>query len=147
MYRPATCHGSAGTGKMRLNPEAIHDAPERMKFGIFLAPFHELGENPTLAIHRDLELIEWLDHSATTKPGSASTTVPAGDDLVAGGVHRGGGGATKHIKLAPEFVAALHTPLNPRRPHRPPRPPHPRPFQFGVGPEPSLDALMMALSP
>ncbi|MQA00543.1 MAG: LLM class flavin-dependent oxidoreductase [Dehalococcoidia bacterium] len=36
--------------------------PERMKFGIFLAPFHALGENPTLAIHRDLELIEWLDH-------------------------------------------------------------------------------------
>lgn len=33
-----------------------------MKFGIFLAPFHALGENPTLAIHRDLELIEWLDH-------------------------------------------------------------------------------------
>ena len=32
-----------------------------MKFGIFLAPFHALGENPTLAIHRDLELIEWLD--------------------------------------------------------------------------------------
>ena len=35
--------------------------PTRMKFGIFLAPFHGLGENPTLAIHRDLELIEWLD--------------------------------------------------------------------------------------
>jgi limonene 1,2-monooxygenase len=33
-----------------------------MKFGIFLAPFHRLGENPTLAIARDLELIEWLDH-------------------------------------------------------------------------------------
>ena len=32
-----------------------------MKFGIFLAPFHALGENPTLAIHRDLELVEWLD--------------------------------------------------------------------------------------
>ena len=36
--------------------------PDRMKFGIFLAPFHKLGENPTLAIERDLELIEWLDH-------------------------------------------------------------------------------------
>ncbi|MSO77439.1 MAG: LLM class flavin-dependent oxidoreductase [Alphaproteobacteria bacterium] len=33
-----------------------------MKFGIFLAPFHRLGENPTLAIARDLELLEWLDH-------------------------------------------------------------------------------------
>ncbi|MCS6891144.1 MAG: LLM class flavin-dependent oxidoreductase [Rhodovarius sp.] len=33
-----------------------------LKFGIFLAPFHRLGDNPTLAIHRDLELIAWLDH-------------------------------------------------------------------------------------
>ncbi len=32
-----------------------------MKFGIFLAPFHRLGENPTLAMARDMELIEWLD--------------------------------------------------------------------------------------
>ena len=35
--------------------------PERMKFGIFLAPFHRVGENPTLALERDLELIQWLD--------------------------------------------------------------------------------------
>src|ERR671939_573672 len=32
-----------------------------MKFGIFLAPFHRLGENPTLAIERDFKLIELLD--------------------------------------------------------------------------------------
>jgi limonene 1,2-monooxygenase len=32
-----------------------------LTFGIFLAPFHRLGENPTLAIARDVELIEWLD--------------------------------------------------------------------------------------
>jgi limonene 1,2-monooxygenase len=36
-------------------------AQRGMKFGIFLAPFHRLGENPTLAMARDLELIEWLD--------------------------------------------------------------------------------------
>jgi limonene 1,2-monooxygenase len=33
----------------------------RMKFGIFMAPFHNAGENPTLALQRDLELIEHLD--------------------------------------------------------------------------------------
>ncbi|HEX3175436.1 MAG TPA: LLM class flavin-dependent oxidoreductase [Methylomirabilota bacterium] len=33
-----------------------------MKFGIFLAPFHRIGENPTLALNRDMELIEWLDY-------------------------------------------------------------------------------------
>ena len=32
-----------------------------MTFGIFLAPFHRVGENPTLALERDLELLEWLD--------------------------------------------------------------------------------------
>jgi limonene 1,2-monooxygenase len=32
-----------------------------MKFGIFLAPFHRIGEDPTLALERDLELIELLD--------------------------------------------------------------------------------------
>ena len=36
--------------------------PERMKFGIFLGPFHRVGENPTLAIDRDLELVQWLDY-------------------------------------------------------------------------------------
>ena len=32
-----------------------------MRFGIFLAPFHRVGENPTLALQRDLELIATLD--------------------------------------------------------------------------------------
>jgi limonene 1,2-monooxygenase len=32
-----------------------------MKFGIFMGPFHRVGENPTLAIDRDLELVQWLD--------------------------------------------------------------------------------------
>lgn len=36
--------------------------PQRMKFGIFLAPFHRVGENPTLALKRDMQLIEHLDY-------------------------------------------------------------------------------------
>ena len=39
----------------------MDERPPRMRFGIFLAPFHRVGENPTLAIERDLELVEWLD--------------------------------------------------------------------------------------
>jgi limonene 1,2-monooxygenase len=35
--------------------------PNRMKFGVFMAPFHRVGEKPTVAIDRDLELIEHLD--------------------------------------------------------------------------------------
>src|SRR6202167_2168158 len=37
------------------------DANGRLKFGIFLAPFHPVGQNPTLALERDLQLIEHLD--------------------------------------------------------------------------------------
>ena len=33
----------------------------RMRFGIFLAPFHAAKENPDLAIERDFQLVEWLD--------------------------------------------------------------------------------------
>lgn len=36
-------------------------ANNRFKFGIFMAPFHEPNENPTVALERDMQLIEWLD--------------------------------------------------------------------------------------
>jgi limonene 1,2-monooxygenase len=39
--------------------EATSPGPTR--FGIFLAPFHPVGQNPTLALERDLELIGHLD--------------------------------------------------------------------------------------
>src|SRR5690349_6080249 len=32
-----------------------------LRAGVFLAPFHPVDEDPTLAIHRDLELMEHLD--------------------------------------------------------------------------------------
>ena len=35
--------------------------PERLKFGIFMAPFHWQHENPTVSLERDLELIQLLD--------------------------------------------------------------------------------------
>ncbi len=34
---------------------------DRLDFGIFLAPFHPVRENPTLSLRRDFELIEQLD--------------------------------------------------------------------------------------
>jgi len=33
----------------------------RLRFGAFIAPFHQTNENPTLAIERDLELVQLLD--------------------------------------------------------------------------------------
>ncbi len=34
---------------------------DRLGFGLFLAPFHALGESPTRALERDLELISYVD--------------------------------------------------------------------------------------
>ncbi len=36
-------------------------AQRRLRFGMFLAPFHRLGENPTLSMERNMRLIEHLD--------------------------------------------------------------------------------------
>jgi limonene 1,2-monooxygenase len=36
-------------------------ATGHLNFGVFMAPFHPVGQNPTLALERDLELIEHLD--------------------------------------------------------------------------------------
>jgi limonene 1,2-monooxygenase len=35
---------------------------DHLRFGIFLAPFHPLDEDPTAALDRDMELVEHLDH-------------------------------------------------------------------------------------
>src|SRR5688500_13417425 len=39
----------------------MNKRPRRMKFGIFMAPFHRVGENPTLALKRDIQLLQHLD--------------------------------------------------------------------------------------
>ena len=36
-------------------------AGSRLRFGAFIAPFHPVEENPTLALERDLELVQWMD--------------------------------------------------------------------------------------
>ena len=33
----------------------------KLRFGAFIAPFHPTDDNPTLAIERDLDLVQWLD--------------------------------------------------------------------------------------
>ncbi len=32
-----------------------------LEHGIFLAPYHDVGESPTVALRRDLELVEWVE--------------------------------------------------------------------------------------
>jgi len=43
-----------------MEENAMTVLTDNMTFGTFMAPFHRVGENPTLALERDLELIEWL---------------------------------------------------------------------------------------
>ena len=62
----------------------------RIRFGTFLAPFHSVGENPTLAFDRDLSLVDHLDR--------------LGFDEVWVGEHHSGG---MEIIASPEiFIAA-----------------------------------------
>ena len=71
-----------------------------LRFGIFLPPIHKVGINPTLALHRDLELVELLDdlgyhevwvgehHSA------GSELIASPEVFIAAAAER-----TKHVKL------------------------------------------------
>ena len=71
-----------------------------LTFGIFLAPFHRLGENPTLAIDRDVELIQWLDYLGYDEAWigehhSAGWEIIASPELIIAAAAE----KTKHIKL------------------------------------------------
>src|SRR6476620_5988075 len=63
-----------------------HAMTSRLRFGVFLAPFHKPGINPTLALQNDLDLVAWLDrlrydeawfgeHHAAGKQISASSGI------------------------------------------------------------------------
>jgi limonene 1,2-monooxygenase len=74
--------------------------PPAMRFGIFIAPFHPVGENPHLALRRDFELVEWLDHLGYDEAWigehhSAGYEIIASPELfIAAAAER-----TRHIKL------------------------------------------------
>ncbi len=68
-------------------------------FGIFLAPFHRVGDNPTLAIRRDIELIELLDNLGYDEAWvgehhSAGWETIASPELIIAAAER-----TKHIRI------------------------------------------------
>ncbi len=75
-------------------------AKRGMRFGIFLAPFHRVGDNPSLALSRDIEMIERLDQLGYDEAWigehhSAGWEIIAAPELIiAAAAER-----TKHIKL------------------------------------------------
>jgi limonene 1,2-monooxygenase len=85
----------------------------RMRFGIFMAPFHPAGVNPTVLIESDLELIEHLDRLGYEEAWigehhSAGTEIIASPEIfIAAAAQR-----TRHIKLGTGVVSAsYHNPL------------------------------------
>jgi limonene 1,2-monooxygenase len=77
-----------------------------LRFGIFLAPFHPTGQNPTLALERDLELIQHLDRLGYDEAWigehhSGGYEIIASPELfIATAAER-----TKHIKLGTGVVS------------------------------------------
>jgi limonene 1,2-monooxygenase len=87
--------------------------PERMDFGIFMAPFHPLGEDPTLALDRDLELIQWLDQLGFDEAwigehhSAGWETIASPELFIATAAER-----TRHIRLGTGVVSLpYHHPL------------------------------------
>jgi len=87
--------------------------PARMRFGIFMAPFHHISENPTLGLDRDLELIRWLDHLGYDEAwigehhSAGWETIASPEIFIATAAER-----TRHIKLGTGVVSLpYHHPL------------------------------------
>ena len=87
--------------------------PPRMRFGAFLAPFHPVTENPTLAIERDFELVELMDRLGYDEVWigehhSAGYEIIASPELfIAAAAQR-----TRHIRLGTGVVSLpYHHPL------------------------------------
>ena len=85
----------------------------RMRFGIFLAPFHAPGTNPTLSLQRDLELIQWLDalgydEAWVGEHHSAGMEIIASPEIfIATAAER-----TRHIRLGTGVISVgYHNPL------------------------------------
>ena len=87
--------------------------PARMKFGTFMAPFHQFGEDPTLALERDLELLQWLDYLGFDEAWigehhSAGWEIIASPEIFIGVAAE----RTKHIKLGTGVISLpYHNPL------------------------------------
>lgn len=86
---------------------------DRLRFGIFMAPFHPAGENPTLALERDLELIEHLDRLGWDEAwigehhSAGSEIIAAPEIFIAAAAQR-----SRHIKLGTGVVSvSYHNPL------------------------------------
>ncbi|MEI6161432.1 MAG: LLM class flavin-dependent oxidoreductase [Roseococcus sp.] len=86
---------------------------QRMRFGIFLAPFHKPGINPTLALQQDTELVQWLDRCGYDEAWfgehhSAGSEISADPNIFIAHC----AAQTRHIRLGTGVVSvSYHNPL------------------------------------
>jgi limonene 1,2-monooxygenase len=85
----------------------------KLRFGTFLAPFHPAGQNPTLAMQRDLQLIQHLDALGYDEAwigehhSAGSEIIAAPEIFIAAAAER-----TRHIKLGTGVTSlSYHNPL------------------------------------
>lgn len=85
---------------------------DRLRFGTFMAPFHRAGENPTLAIERDLDLIAHMDKLGWDEAwigehhSAGSEIIASPEIFIATAAER-----TRHIKLGTGVISvAYHNP-------------------------------------
>jgi limonene 1,2-monooxygenase len=85
----------------------------RLRFGIFLAPFHPAGENPTLALQRDLQLVQHLDDLGYDEAwigehhSAGSEIIASPEIFIAAAAER-----TRRIRLGTGVVSlSYHNPL------------------------------------
>nr|WP_222131360.1 LLM class flavin-dependent oxidoreductase [Pseudonocardia sp. C8] len=85
----------------------------RLRFGTFLAPFHKPGQNPTLALQRDLELMEHMDRLGYDEAwigehhSAGSEIIASPEIFIAAAAER-----TRHMRFGTGVTSiAYHNPL------------------------------------
>ncbi|MFN3642654.1 MAG: LLM class flavin-dependent oxidoreductase [Gemmobacter sp.] len=86
---------------------------QRLRFGVFLAPFHKPGINPTLALEDDLDLMRWLDRCGYDEAwigehhSAGSEIIASPEIFIAAAAER-----TRHIRLGTGVTSlSYHNPL------------------------------------
>ncbi len=85
----------------------------RLRHGLFLAPLHPVDEDPNILIHRDLELMEWVDRLGFDEAwigehhSAGFETIASPELFIAAAVER-----TRHIRFGTGVISLpYHSPL------------------------------------
>lgn len=84
-----------------------------LEHGLFIAPYHDIDESPTIALRRDLELVEWVDQLGFKEAwfgehhSTGWETISSPELMIAAAAER-----TRHIRLGTGVISLpFHNPL------------------------------------